>query len=183
MRLILDASERKMRDHLIIRTFYATGVRRSELEADRSGSGRPCKLADLYLKELKIFIRSGKGDKDRYVLLDKKTARMLDDFTYGRALDDPIFDIEDQQMNRVVKKYAKEVGLIDRYKAMGRNFSAHCLRHAYATHLWESGIDVFILRDLLGHRFLGTTRRYVAIGVGRVISDYEAHHPLCDAKF
>ena len=86
-----------MRDHLIIRTFYATGVRRSELEADRSGSGRPCKLADLYLKELKIFIRSGKGDKDRYVLLDKKTARMLESFTYGRALDDPIFDIEDQQ--------------------------------------------------------------------------------------
>lgn len=175
MRHILRVSERKERDHLVIRTFYATGVRRSELEA--------VKLADLYLKELKILIRSGKGDKDRYVLIDKKTAQMLDDFTYGRALDDPIFDIEDQQMNRIVKKYAKEAGIVDRYKAMGRNVSAHCLRHAYATHLWESGIDVFILRDLLGHRFLGTTRRYIAIGVGRVLSDYEAHHPLCDEKF
>jgi site-specific recombinase XerD len=57
------------------------------------------------------------------------------------------------------------------------------LRHTFATHLWESGIDAFILRDLLGHRYLGTTRRYVAIGLGRVAADYNAHHPLCQRDF
>lgn len=175
IRDLLNAAKRNKRNYLIIRMFYATGVRRSELEAIR--------LADLYLAEQKILIRSGKGDKDRYVMLDPETARMLDNFVYGRALDDPIFDIGDQQMNRVVQRYAAKLGIIKRYEAMGRHFSAHALRHTFATHLWESGIDVFILRDLLGHRYLGTTRRYVAIGLGRIASDYNAHHPLCKRDF
>ncbi len=102
---------------------------------------------------------------------------------YGRALDDPIFDIGDQQMNRVVQRYAAKLGITKRYEAMGRLFSAHALRHTFATHLWEDGLDAFILRDLLGHRYLGTTRRYVATGMGRVVSDYNAHHPLCKPDF
>jgi integrase len=175
IRHLLEVSKVKKRDHIIIRTFYATGIRRSELEA--------AKRADLYRKEQKLFVRAGKGDKDRYVLLDRTTAKMLDDFTYGRALEDPLFDIEDQQMNRVCQKHAETAGILQRYRAMGRNFSAHSLRHAFATHLWESGIDVFILRDLLGHRYLGTTRRYVAIGLGRVVKDYNDHHPLCQRDF
>lgn len=175
VRDLLGISRKHLRNHLIIRMFYATGVRRSELEA--------IKLADLYLAEQKILIRSGKGDKDRYVMVDPKTAKMLDDFVYGHALDDPIFDIGDQQMNRVVQRYAAKLGITKRYEAMGRLFSAHALRHTFATHLWESGIDAFILRDLLGHRYLGTTRRYVAIGLGRVVSDYNTHHPLCQRDF
>jgi site-specific recombinase XerD len=175
IRDLLNAAKRNKRNYLIIRMFYATGVRRSELEA--------IKLADLYLAEQKILIRSGKGDKDRYVMLDPETARLLDNFVYGRALDDPIFDIGDQQMNRVVKRYAAKLGIIKRYEAMGRKFSAHALRHTFATHLWESGIDVFILRDLLGHRYLSTTRRYIAIGLGRIAKDYTAHHPLCQRDF
>ena len=175
VRQLLEAAKVKERDHLIIRMFYATGVRRSELEA--------AKLADFNLREQKLFVRSGKGDKDRYVLLDRDTAKMLDDFVYGRALEDPLFDIGDAALNTVCKKYAKLTGLDDRYKAMGRNFSAHSLRHAFATHLWETGIDLFILRDLLGHRFLGTTRLYVSIGIGRVLKDYNAHHPLAQRDF
>ena len=175
IRDLLNAAKRNKRNYLIIRMFYATGVRRSELEA--------IKLADLYLAEQKILIRTGKGDKDRYVMIDLETAKMLDDFVYGRALDDPIFDIGDQQMNRVVQRYASKLGILARYEAMGRRFSAHALRHTFATHLWESGIDVFILRDLLGHRYLGTTRRYVAIGLGRIAADYNAHHPLCKRDF
>lgn len=175
VRHILKVSKPKKRDHIIIRTFYATGIRRSELEA--------ATRADLYAKEQKLFVRSGKGDKDRYVLLDRTTAKMLDDFTYGRALNDPLFDIQDQQMNRVCQKHAEVAGILQRYEAMGRTFSAHALRHTFATHLWESGIDVFILRDLLGHRYLGTTRRYVAIGLGRVVKDYNEHHPLCRPDF
>lgn len=168
---LLAASEKKLRDHLVIRTLYATGCRRSELES--------IKLADLYLDECKVFIRNGKGDKDRYVFIDPKTAELLKDFVYGRALEDPIFDIEDKQINRVVRKWGKKVGINQRYEAMDRHFAAHALRHTFATHLFESGLDVFILRDLLGHRYLGTTRGYVAIGIGRFAHDYRSHHPLC----
>ena len=175
VRELLEASKTHERNHLIIRTFYATGVRRSELADVR--------LADLYLDEQKILIRRGKGDKDRYVMIDRETARMLDDFVYGRALDDNLFGVEDQTLNRVVKRYANELGITQRYEAMERRFSAHALRHTYATHLWESGLDAFVLRDLLGHRYLGTTRRYVAVAHGRISADYNAHHPLAQPDF
>ena len=175
LRQMLKAAEVKRRDHLIIRLFYSTGVRRAELAA--------ITLADLQLREQKIFIRSGKGDKDRYALVDQATAAMLERFVYGRALDDPVFDVGDDRMNDIVKEYAKDLGLLQRYEAMGRRFSAHCLRHAFATHLWESGIDLFILKDLLGHQFLSTTQKYVQIGIGKALGDYNAHHPLADRNF
>ena len=175
LRQMLKAAEVKRRDHLIIRLFYSTSVRRAELAA--------ITLADLQLREQKIFIRSGKGDKDRYALVDQATAAMLERFVYGRALDDPVFDVGDDRMNDIVKEYAKDLGLLERYEAMGRRFSAHCLRHAFATHLWESGIDLFILKDLLGHQFLSTTQKYVQIGIGRALDDYNAHHPLADRNF
>ena len=175
LRQMLKAAEVKRRDHLIIRLFYSTGVRRAELAA--------ITLADLNLREQKIFIRSGKGDKDRYVLIDQATASMLERFVYGRALDDPIFDVGDDRMNDIVKQYAKDLGLLQRYEAIGRRYSAHCLRHAFATHLWESGIDLLILKDLLGHQFLSTTEKYVQIGIGKALNDYNAHHPLADRNF
>ena len=175
LRQLLKAAEVKRRDHLIIRLFYSTGVRRAELAA--------ITLADLQLREQKIFIRSGKGDKDRYALVDQATAAMLERFVYGRALDDPVFDVGDDRMNDIVKEYAKDLGLLQRFEAMGRRFSAHCLRHAFATHLWESGIDLFILKDLLGHQFLSTTQKYVQIGIGKALDDYNAHHPLADRNF
>jgi integrase len=176
MRLLLRTSKKKhQRDYVIIRLMYATGCRRSELENMR--------LADLNFKEQRIFVRDGKGDKDRYVLVDKKTAEILDDFTYGLALSDPIFDIEDRQINRRVQKWAEVAGLTERYEAQGRNFSSHCLRHAFATHLYEGGVDLYALRNLLGHRFLTTTKLYVHIGVGKILANYETSHPLASDGF
>lgn len=168
---LLDLVEKNHhRDYIIIRLFYATGCRRSELEKMR--------LADLNLKEQRIFVRDGKWDKDRYVLVDKKTAQLLDDFTYGRALDDPVFDIQDRQINRRVVKWGEDAGIVARYDAQDRSFTSNSLRHCFATHMHEAGVDLFTLRDLLGHRFLSTTKIYVHAGVGKLIGDYERCHPL-----
>jgi integrase len=171
---LLDTSIESKRDHLIIRLLYATGCRRSEIENMR--------LADVDFKNQRIFIRDGKGDKDRYVLIDKETARMLEEFTYGLALSDPIFDIEDRQINRRVKEWGERSGLSARYEAQDRSFTSHSLRHAFATHLYEAGVDLYTLRDLLGHRFLSTTRLYVHTSVGKRLTEYEACHPLSRGK-
>ena len=168
---LLAAAQRKERDYLILRTFYATAMRISEVEALRVG--------DLYLPELKAFIRDGKNDTDRYVLLDPLTAELLDKFTYGRGPQDQVFEIEARQITRVVKRYAKETGIADRYTAIGRNFAPHSLRHTCATHLYEAGMDLFTLQQILGHRFLDTTRTYVHIGINRLRTSYQAFHPFC----
>ena len=168
--LLAAVKERHHRDYVIIRLLYATGCRRSELQNMR--------LADLYLDEQRIFVRDGKGNKDRYVLIDKSTAKLLDDFTYGRALDDPVFDIQDRQINRRVVHWAEQTGLSRRYEAQNRTFTSHAIRHAFATHMHESGVDLYTLRDLLGHRYLTTTQIYVHVGVCKRLSDYEKSHPL-----
>ena len=131
------------RDYLIIRLMYATGCRRSELENMR--------LADMNFKDQRVFVRDGKWDKDRYVLIDKKTAELMENFTYGLGLADPIFDIQDRQINRRIVHWAEVAGLAARYDAQGRNFTSHSLRHAYATHMHESGIDLYALKNLMGH--------------------------------
>lgn len=159
------------RDYLIIRLFYATGCRRSELEG--------MVKADLNTAEQRIFIRDGKGNKDRYVLIDTETARLLDQHTKKHKLDTPVFNIQDRQIARRVEHWGTVTGLAQRYDAQDRNFCTHSLRHSFATHMYEGGTNLFTLRELLGHRYLSTTRIYVAIGVGKLLADYRRSHPLC----
>jgi integrase len=158
------------RDYLIIRLMYATGCRRSELENMR--------LADMNYKEQRVFVRDGKWDKDRYVLIDKKTAELMENFTYGLGLSDPIFDIGDRQINRRIIHWAEVAGLAARYDAQGRTFTSHSLRHAYATHLHESRFDLYALKNLMGHRFFTTTKIYIHIAVNNWLEQYERCHPL-----
>ena len=175
VRLLLEVSQEHERDHLIIRLFYATGCRRSEIEN--------MTVADIDFKARQIFVRDGKWNKDRYVFIDPVTADKLARFTYAHALSSPIFDIQDRQINRRVQRWAKKAGLTKRYLAQGRHISSHCLRHAFATHLHEAGMDLFVLRDLLGHRFLSTTRLYVHVAIARFQSDYDTFHPLGGENF
>ena len=95
---------------------------------------------------------------------------------------DQVFDLGDNQIRRRVRKYAKDTGLYQRYNAIGRLFNPHSLRHSWATHMYEGGADLFLLQQLLGHRYLSTTRRYVSIGVGLLRDRYQAAHPLCRKK-
>lgn len=167
----LDVTRPKMRDHLIMRVFYASGIRISELEK--------MLIADLYLDELKIFIRDGKGDKDRYVLIDPETARLLAEFTQGRPLTETVIGIGDRQISRIVEKYAEQLGIPARYEAIGRRFTPHCFRHTYATHLYEAGLDLYVLKDLLGHDSIGVTTEYIYLGINKQRAKYQAFHPFC----
>lgn len=169
-----SSSAKKQRDYLILRVMYATGCRRSELEN--------MKLADFSFQKRRIFIRDGKWSKDRYALLDEQTALLLDDFTYGLALSDPIFGIGDRQIGRRIQHWAEASGVSARYEAQGRHFSSHALRHAYATHLYEAGMPLHRLRDLMGHRFHTTTLIYVHTGVGQLLEEYDSYHPLAQSE-
>lgn len=170
IRHVLETSKDHGRDHMMMRLFYATGARRFEIET--------MVLADLHLEEQKIFIRNGKNDIDRYVLVDKKTARMLADFVYGRALDDPIFDIGATQMNNRVKHWGRKSGLDERYAAQNRKLTCHSFRHAYGTHTYESGLDLVTIKNLMGHRFLSSTLTYIHLGIARNLNSYEQAHPF-----
>lgn len=160
-----------VRDRLIIRLLYASGLRVGELVA--------LKKADVRPSERTLFVRSGKGDKDRYVCIDPRTMRMLGHWMTVSPEAEMVLDIEERQVARVVKKYGQKLGLVQKYEQMGRSFSPHSLRHSMATHCYENGMDLFTLRKLLGHEFLSTTEMYIETAMKRRRRVYRRTHELC----
>jgi len=167
---MLEHTKDDPRDHLIIRLLYASGMRRSELTG--------LLVADFDPHAATLFVRAGKGDKDRYVLIDDETVRLIIDYIQALNYHNQIFDISDRTVDRAVKAAGKALGIAQRYAAMGRRFSAHSLRHTCATHLYEGGCDIYEVRELLGHSSISTTRTYVHMAVGRMRENYRKAHPL-----
>ena len=155
---LLNAAKPEPRDYLILRTFYASAMRISEVAG--------ILIADLYLDELKI-------------LIDPETAQLLKEFTAGRALKEKVFGLGERQISRIVDEYAEKVGIPERYEAIGRRFTPHSFRHTCATHLYEAGMDIYVIKDLLGHANIAVTREYIHVGIGRQRDAYKKFHPLC----
>lgn len=169
--ILLEAPpEKKKRDRLIIRLLYATGIRVAEL--------CDLKFCDIFYPEDTIFIRSGKGDKDRYVCADKRTFEMLKKWQGEKPLENNVIDIEVRQVRRVVDKYGEETEIAQKYEAMGRSFSPHSFRHSFATHCYENGMDLFSLKGLLGHKYLETTELYCECSMEQKKSKYKESHEL-----
>ncbi|MDR0876712.1 MAG: tyrosine-type recombinase/integrase, partial [Treponema sp.] len=70
----------------------------------------------------------------------------------------------------IITKYAERSGL-------GKNIHPHSLRHSFATHLVNSGCDVRVVQELLGHASLSTTQRYTHVDIERLKKVYNNAHP------
>lgn len=152
----------KMRAIAIIGTFLGTGVRLSEL--------RNLKLCDIDLKNLLLHVRCGKGAKDRTIPFRPSLARYLDDYlTERKRLNKtcPYFFTalrKDIQMGDLVIPR-----LVDRLRSRsGIYFSAHRLRHTYATMSLRAGMDIREVQELMGHTNIGTTAIYLAVDNARL---------------
>lgn len=152
VRLLEAVSSLKARAALT--TAYAAGLRASEAVS--------LKVSDLDSDRMLIQIRHGKGAKDRTVMLSPQLLRILR--TYWRLArpetwlfpgrgDKPI-DVA--VLHSACRSAVKAAGLVKRV-------SVHTLRHSFATHLLESGVDVRIIQVLLGHSDLSTTARYTQV--------------------
>jgi site-specific recombinase XerD len=131
---------------------------------------RSLKISDIDFDRLKVLVRNGKGKKDRYVPLSKHLARGLKTYiesenpkTYlfngkpdGQAGGDFDSRYSQRGVQWVVKRTAKEAGVI-------KSVSVHTLRHTYATHLLEDGMDIITLKEMLGHQNIETTLVYLHV--------------------
>jgi site-specific recombinase XerD len=148
----------KVRDKAILMTIYGGGLRRSEV----------CrlKLLDIHASSMRIFIRCGKGDKDRFTLLSKRNLDVLADYYRNHrpnhSTSERLFlqttgkPLTIQAIHYIFKSTLRRAGLPD-------YFTIHSLRHAFATHLLESGADILQIKDLLGHSDIGTTLVYLRL--------------------
>jgi integrase/recombinase XerD len=170
VRTLLDCAREEPRDYLVLRLLYYTGTRVSELAAI-------C-FADVSQEDATVFIRGGKGDQDRYVCIEPTSLELIDTWRAGRSLAERIVDVQPRQINRIADEYGKRAGLVQKYEAMARSWSPHSLRHAFATHRYDAGMDLAVLKKLLGHRFLATTLIYVQTSMRHAQKQYRKTDPL-----
>ena len=168
-------SKRPIRDRSIIELFYASGIRCSELTS--------INLHDINFDQKTILIK-GKGDKERIVLFgDKaKTALLLYIQTerkkdIGRKAQSSLFltQIGSQLSSRMVQQILQKISYNLPFK---KQLTPHKLRHSFATHLLNAGMNLRALQELLGHASLGTTERYTHIAPKDLHDLYQNINPM-----
>lgn len=167
--LLKTAASLKRMYYVLLRLFYATGLRLSEMGALR--------FADILWDANCIFVRCGKGDKDRYVLVDDETLQHVRSLPGSSELDRPLFDLSDNSLRRIVHDCARASGLYAHYVQFERGLSTHSLRHAFANHSYENGLDFSLISHLLGHDHHDTTAIYLHTARRQARADYDRSDP------
>jgi site-specific recombinase XerD len=150
-------SIRNSKHKMALTMIYACGLRRSELIN--------MKKEHISMTRKNVTIFSGKGFKDRVLPLSDKLIEQIN--KYYELYDPEIYLIEGQErgmpysetsLEKIFHKYLENIIKI-------HNFTLHCLRHSYATHLLESGTDLRYIQTLLGHKSSKTTEIYTWVSM------------------
>lgn len=140
--------------HLLIQMLYSSGLRVSECIN--------LKVHDLDLEEKFGTVRSGKGKKDRNIILSETVITSLKAYLSQRTHQNThIFNVKDKVMS--VRQAQKIVQNAAKKASLKKKVFCHALRSSFATHLLEAGTDIRIIQELLGHANLATTQRYTKV--------------------
>ncbi len=161
--------EARLRDAAILELFYASGIRRAELASIR--------LANLDLSERTIRI-TGKGNKERTVVINRTAAAAIEAYLRVRPQRaDPALFLGRGGRGLTPKHVWRIFRNIYRVSGLQKHASPHTLRHSFATHLVENGVDLETVRELLGHESLATTGVYLQLAMGHKRRAYDEAHP------
>ena len=163
----LDAIDDSSRYKAIFSLTYGCGLRLSEI--------RHLRIKDIDKQQMRLFVYQGKGQRDRWIPLSKVA---YDDLcTYYREYkpNHPegylFLSGKDGKGDTPISERAIQ-DAFKRYHRLGRiptEGTVHTLRHSYATHLMEDGVNVFYIQRILGHATLWTTMRYLRIAITDVM--------------
>jgi site-specific recombinase XerD len=152
---LLQVAGEHPRDFAIVMLFLQTGLRVSELVN--------LKLSDVDLVSKEITVRQGKGRKDRVVPLVGQALQALKTYLSVRDQSseyEQVFlarngtSMDPRTVRYRIKKYYEEAGI-------KKKVSVHTLRHTFATHQIHNGLKINQLKEVLGHRQMETTYKYV----------------------
>jgi integrase/recombinase XerC len=165
------------RDKALILSMYSAGLRIQE-------------LVSLCIKDIASSFKeariTGKGGKQRYVFFSDEAKSAIIDYLHERSTRLKMAGINDEKgvlfisrkgrpisisgVRWIIYSYAKKSGL-------GKNIHPHSLRHSFATHLVNSGCDIRIVQEMLGHSSLSTTQRYTHVNLESLKKVYNSAHP------
>ena len=175
-----------LRDRALLEVLYASGLRVSEccaldlddIDRDRYGDG------------CLIQIRHGKGGKQRLVPLGTTAIAAVDAYLGdGRpAMRHPKTGVQDaralflnQRGQRLTPRSVQR--MVGRWALLaGTEATPHALRHSFATHLLDGGVDLRSIQELLGHASLSSTQIYTKVSLDHLMKVYDAAHPHARAQ-
>lgn len=147
-------STSNLKHRVILSLIYSAGLRMSEVLG--------LKIGHIDSSRMALVIEQAKGFKDRTVPLSPKILELLRDYYKAYHPKEYLFEgqkggpYSSESVGRIVKVAAKKAGVKKRV-------TAHTLRHSYATHLLESGVDLRYIQVLLGHNSSRTTEIYTHV--------------------
>ena len=166
LKLLKSLTNIKHRTMLVMA--YAHGLRVSEVSS--------LKLADIDSRRMQIHIKAAKGKKDRMVNLSQAALELMRAYYIRYRPLIYLFEnatsgepISIRTIQEVFKAAKTKAGLL-------KKAGMHSLRHSFATHLHEQGIDIKYLKDLLGHNSIKTTERYTHVSkrdISRIKSPFD----------
>lgn len=139
---------------LLICLFYGTGMRMSEL--------RNLKMKSIDRQNFQLKVIAGKGSRDRFTLLPKNLLPQMENYyrqyrpkVYLFEGQTPGLPMNERSVQHAIRQCMHLAGL-EQFK-----FSAHSLRHSFATHMLDQGNDIHTIKELLGHSKIETTMIYL----------------------
>jgi site-specific recombinase XerD len=161
----------RFRNYAIFATFIMSGIRKQEL--------LNLKYTDVDIENLSIFIRQGKGNKDRIIPINYRLAEALKKYLEVRKKAyktcPEFFTCYTYDMGfgeSGIKRLVENI-----VKATGIKFTIHKLRHTFATLMLEGGCDIYSLSKMMGHSDIKTTTIYLAASVHH-LREQILKHPL-----
>lgn len=151
---IIELSSSK-KSNLIISLIYACGFRVSELVN--------LKVNDLNFEEMTGYVRQAKGKKDRVFNIPKFLKKRLEKQIKEQREQNQEYLFNGPKGKLSERNIQKIVSLAAKKAEINKEVHPHTLRHSFATHLLENGIDIRMIQELLGHADLSTTQIYTHI--------------------
>jgi integrase/recombinase XerD len=164
-----------LRDRAAMELLYSSAIRRLEMTT--------LKVTDLRIDRGEVWVRDGKGGKDRVVPVGGRAAHWLRRYLaesrnqlvnnksggtlFLTDLGEPFVK---NRLGDLVKRYLKRGGI----RARG---SCHMFRHACATHMLEHGADIRFIQEMLGHSDLSTTQIYTRVSIAKLKEVHARYHP------
>lgn len=161
----------RLRAAAIMELLYGSGVRRAEVaRIDLNDVDLPSRIVKVH----------GKGSKERLVVINKATVAAIQRYlgVRPRTSDPALFvgiggkRLTPRHVWYIFREVYKVSGLGEQAKA-----TPHTLRHSFATHLLENGVDLITIKELLGHESVATTQIYTNVSLEHKKKAYDAAHP------
>ena len=164
-----------LRDRAILETLYSTGMRRLELAT--------LKLHDLDLERGTVFIRQGKGKKDRIIPIGERAAAWVAKYleasrpSLAAAPDDGTVFLSNAGDAMTLDYLTQLVATHVDAAGIGKRGACHMFRHTMATLMLEGGADIRFIQAMLGHADLKTTQIYTHVSIRQFQEIHRATHP------